>query len=140
LPAESDNDQKIAQAIQDVSLKAQQLVREEIELAKAEVELKVKSLARGVVAGAAAGMFAVVGLYFTLHGLAWLTWYEFFPDEQFFWGFFVLAAVLFLLGALAGFLAYRFMSRGAPPVPTLAIEEAQRIRATIESSKPESTT
>jgi hypothetical protein len=140
LPAESDNDQKIAQAIQEVSVKAQQLVREEIELAKAEVELKVKSLARGAVAGAIAGIFALAGLLFVLHGLAWFFyWLIPFPEGQIFWGFFVLAAILFLLAALGGFLAYRFMSKGSPPVPTLAIEEAQRIRATVESSTPEST-
>jgi hypothetical protein len=139
LAAETDSDQKIAQAIQDVSVKAQLLVREEIELAKAEVELKVKSLARGAVIGGAAGFFVVIGLYFVLHGLAWLAWYELFPDNQFFWGFFFLAGILFLLGAVGAFVAYRFMKKGAPPVPTLAIEEAQRIRATVESSTPEST-
>jgi hypothetical protein len=138
LPAES-SDQKIAQAIQDVSVKAQLLIREEIELAKAEVEQKAKSLLKGAVIGIAGGIFVVVGLLFMLHGLAWLAWYEIFPDNQFFWGFFVLAAGLFLLGGLSGFLAARAFKRGAPPTPDLAIEEAQRIRATIESSKPEST-
>lgn len=138
MPAES-SDQKIAQAIQDVSVKAQLLIREEIELAKAEVEQKAKSLLKGAVIGIAGGIFVVVGLLFMLHGLAWLAWYEIFPDNQFFWGFFVLAAGLFLLGGLSGFLAARAFKRGAPPTPDLAIEEAQRIRATIESSKPEST-
>jgi len=139
LPAEPNSDQKIAQAIQEVSEKAQLLVREEIELAKTEVELKVKSLARGAAIGVAAGMFVVVGLLFFLHGIAWLTWYEIFPNEQFFWGFFVLAGGLFLLGGLSGFLAARLLKKGSPPTPALAIEEAQRIRATIESSSPEST-
>ena len=39
--------QNIAQAVQDVSDRAQQLVREEIELAKAEVTKKVNKLAQG---------------------------------------------------------------------------------------------
>jgi hypothetical protein len=138
LSADSNSDQKIAQAIQEVSVKAQLLVREEIELAKTEVELKVKSLARGAAIGIAAGIFVMVGMLFLLHGIAWLTWYEIFPDEQFFWGFFVLAAGLFLLGGLAGFLAARLLKKGSPPAPTMAIAEAQRIRETFESSTPES--
>lgn len=139
MPAETSSDQKIAQAIQDVSVKAQLLIREEIELAKAEVEQKAKSLVKGAVIGIAGGIFVVVGLLFMLHGLAWLAWYEIFPDNQFFWGFFVLAAALFLLGGLSGFLAAKAFKRGAPPTPDLAIAEAQRIRETLESSKPEST-
>ena len=134
MPADTDSDQKIAQAIQDVSTKAQLLIREEIELAKTELEIKVKSLARGVIIGIAAGVFVLVGMQFLLHGIAWLTWYELFPDEQFFWGFFVLAGALFLLGALSGFLAARLFKKGTPPAPTMAIEEAQRIRETVQSS------
>lgn len=140
MPADTGSDAKIAQAIQDVSLKAQLLIREEIELAKAEVEQKAKSLVRGAVIGIAAGIFVVLGGLYVLNGLAWLTWYEIFPDNQFFWGFFVVAAGLFLLGGLSGFLAAKAFKRGAPPTPDLAIEEAQRIRATIESAtsdKPE---
>jgi hypothetical protein len=134
-----NNSQNIAQAIQEVSDRAQLLVREEIELAKAEVGAKVSKLIKGVVVGVAAGVFAVNGLLFALHGFAWLAWYELFPDEQFFWGFFVVAAVLFLLGALAGFIAARAFKRGAPPTPDMAIDEAKRIRETVQSPHPEQT-
>jgi hypothetical protein len=133
------NNQNIAQAIQDVSERAQLLVREEIELAKAEVGAKVSKLIKGVVVGVAAGIFAVNGLLFALHGFAWLAWYELFPGQQFFWGFFVVAAVLFLLGALAGFIAARAFKRGAPPTPEMAIDEAKRIRETVQSPRPEQT-
>jgi len=137
LPADSQQDAKIAQAIQDVSEKAQLLVREEIELAKAEVEQKVKSLAKGAVIGSIAGFFALVGAFMVLNGFAWLAWYIVPVDDQaIFWGFFIVAAILFLLGALGGFLAARAFKKGSPPVPHMAIEEAQQIRATIESSKP----
>ena len=47
------------------------LVREEIELAKAEVETKLKKLATGRAVGAAAGIFIVVALVFLLHVAAW---------------------------------------------------------------------
>jgi uncharacterized membrane protein YqjE len=131
--------QNIAQAIQEISDRATLLVHEEIELAKAEVTDKVTKLVRGAAVGIAAGIFAVFGLLFLMHGLAWLAWFEFFPDEQFFWGFFVVAAVLFLLGALAGFIAARAFKSGAPPTPQLAIEEAKRIKETVQSPHPEQT-
>jgi hypothetical protein len=129
----------IAQALQDVSEKAQLLVREEIELAKTEVAGKVKSLARGAIVGIAGGLFAVVGMLFVLIGCAWLIWYEIFPGDTFFWGFFVMAAILFLLGGLAAFLALRLFKKGSPPKPELAMQEAQRIRATVQSPEPEKT-
>jgi hypothetical protein len=140
LPAETE-DQKIAQAIQDVSVKAQLLVREEIELAKTEVQVKIKSLARGAIIGAAAGIFVLTGLLFALHGLAWLAWYEIIPqgNVDFFWGFFILAGALFLLGAFSGWLAARLFKKGSPPTPQMAIEEAQLIRETFESPEPGST-
>ena len=131
--------QNIAQAIQEVSERASLLVREEIELAKVEVTEKVTKLIKGAVVGIAAGIFVVFALIYLLHGFAWLTWYELFPDEQFFWGFFVVAAVLLLLGALAGYIAARALKSGSPPVPAMAIDEAKRIRETVQSSHPEQT-
>ena len=126
--------QNIAQAIQEVSERVSLLVHEEIELAKVEVTEKVTKLIKGAVVGIAAGIFLVFGLIYLLHGFAWLAWYELFPNEQFFWGFFVVAAVLFLLGALAGFMAARAFKAGSPPTPELAIDEAKRIRETVEES------
>ena len=131
--------QNIAQGIQEISDRATLLVREEIELAKAEVTEKVTKLIKGAVVGIAAGIFAVFGLVYLLHGFAWLAWYELFPDNQFFWGFFVVAAVLFLVGALAGYIAARAMKSGAPPTPVMAIDEAKRIKETGQSSHPERT-
>jgi uncharacterized membrane protein YqjE len=131
--------QNIAQAIQEVSERVSLLVQEEIELAKVEVTEKVTKLIKGAVVGIAAGIFAVFGLVYLLHGFAWLAWYELFPDNQFFWGFFVVAAVLFLVGALAGYIAARAMKSGAPPTPVMAIDEAKRIKETVQSSHPERT-
>jgi uncharacterized membrane protein YqjE len=137
--AEAAGDVKIGQAIQEVSERAQILVREEIELAKAEVTEKVTSLVKGTVVGIVGGVFAVFGLLLLLHGIAWLLWYLLFPDDAFFWGFFIVAGTLFLFGALAGFLASRAFKRGAPPTPDLAIDEAKRIRETVQSEHPERT-
>jgi uncharacterized membrane protein YqjE len=138
--AEAGAEVRIGQAIQEVSERAQILVREEIELAKAEVTEKINSLVKGAVVGVVAGVFAVFGLLFLLHGLSWLLWFALFSDtSNYFWGFFIIAGVLFLLGALAGFLAARAFKRGSPPKPELAIDEAKRIRETVKSEHPEQT-
>jgi hypothetical protein len=137
---DSNSQANIVAAINEVSDKAQLLVREEIELAKAEVTEKLTKLARGAAVGAAAGVFVITGLLFFLHGLSWLAyWVIPFPDGTFFWGFFVVAGALFLLGALAGFMAARAFKRAAPPTPDMAIDEAKRIRETVQSSRPEQT-
>ena len=137
---DQQSEANIAQAIQDVSDRAQLLVREEIELAKAEVTQKVSSLVKGAVIGVAAGVFAIFGLSILLQGFAWLAYWAIpFPDGTQFWGFFIVAGVLFLLGALAGYLASRAFKRGAPPTPELAIDEAKRIKDTVRADDPERT-
>jgi Putative Actinobacterial Holin-X, holin superfamily III len=132
--------QNIAQAIQEVSDRAQLLVREEIELAKAEVTAKISTLVRGAVIGIVGGIFAVVGLLFLLHGFAWLAYYLLpTATNTVFWGYFLVAGVLFLLGGLAGYLAARAFKRGSPPKPDMAIAEAKRIQATVQAEHPEQT-
>ena len=136
----SDEQTTIAQAIQDVTDKAQLLVREEIELAKAEVQQKVSKLAKGAAIGVAAGVFVIGALSLLLQGFAWLAWRLLSEDSgNIFWGFFLVAAVLILLAALAGFLAARAFKAGAPPAPQMAIEEAKLIRETVTASDPERT-
>ena len=139
MAADDPNQTQIAQAVQEISEKASLLVREEIELAKAEVTEKVTKLAKGAGIGAAAGIFVLGALILILHGIAWALWYYIFPDNQFFWGFFMEAGLLILIAALAGFIASRLFKGSSPPTPDLAIEDAQRIRATVTSKTPEST-
>jgi uncharacterized membrane protein YqjE len=133
---ESDKEgpHNIAAAITEVSERAQMLVREEIELAKAEVTEKATKLIRGAVVGVAAGVFIVMALVFALVGCAWLLYY-YLPGNDFayFWGFFAMAAILLLLGLLAGLLAARAVKKGSPPVPNMAIAEAKKIRETVSS-------
>jgi uncharacterized membrane protein YqjE len=124
--------QNVAQAVQDISERMATLVREEIELAKAEVTEKVTKLLKGIVVGLAAGIFVVTGLLFFLHGLAWLAWFVLpVGNSSFFWGFFVVAGLLFVLGGVAGFLAARFLKESTPPVPGMAIDEAGKIKRTL---------
>jgi hypothetical protein len=51
--------------------------------------------------------------------------------DDVYWGFFVVAGVLFLLAGISAWLAIRWFKSGAPPTPDMAIDEAQRIRGTI---------
>jgi hypothetical protein len=131
----SEQPQNIATAIAEVSERATLLIREEVELAKAEVAEKVMKLVRGAVVGVAAGVFLVMALVFALIGCAWLIYY-YLPvnDFAYFWGFFAMAVILLLLGALAGLIAARAVKKGSPPVPSMAIEEARKIRETVSPS------
>ena len=127
----------LAQTVQDISERAALLVREEIELAKAEVTEKITKLLRGIVIGLAAGFFVAIGLLFLLHGMAWLAWYVLPTGNNlsYFWGYFVVAGLLFALGGLAGFLAAKFFKESTPPVPKMAIDEAGKIRKTLKFRK-----
>jgi hypothetical protein len=123
----------VGPAVQEISYRAQQLVREEIELAKAEVSAKVSSLVKGVAVGVAGGIFGVVALLFFLHGLAFgfSDWFDVAP-----WvGYWITTAILFALAAIAAFLALRFVKKGSPPKPEMAIDEAQRIKQTVDEAR-----
>jgi uncharacterized membrane protein YqjE len=126
----------LAQAIQEVSERASLLVHEEIELAKAEMTEKVTKLIRGAVVGIVAGLFAVFGLIYLLHALAWGIWDLIGGTRNFWLGFLIVAVLLFVVGGLAAFLAYKAIKRGVPPAPTMAIEEGRLIKETLTTSRP----
>jgi uncharacterized membrane protein YqjE len=131
------NDKSVAGLVFEVSERVSTLVREEVELAKAEVTEKVTKLLRGSAVGAAAGVFAFLALILIMEGIAWLLNEQVFNN---FWaGFFVEAALFLLVAAAAGWFAYRSLKAGAPPVPEQAIEEAKLIRTTIEGEESPST-
>jgi uncharacterized small protein (DUF1192 family) len=127
---------QVANTITEISERATLLIQEEIELVKAEVTEKVNSLARGAAVGVAAGIFLVTAIYFVLIGCAWLLYYYLPIGTAFtyFVGFFAMALILLILGAVAGLVAARVLKRGAPPTPDMAIEEARRIRETVAPS------
>jgi uncharacterized membrane protein YqjE len=127
----SPEQRSLADLVVEVSENASTLVREEIELAKAEVSEKVGKILRGSAVGVAAGTFAFLALILILHGIAWLLGEEVFSGNI--WaGYFVTAAIFLLLAALAGFIAYRSVRAGAPPVPEQAIEEAKLTKEMLE--------
>jgi len=129
LPADNGPPDNLATAVTEVSERVTLLIREEIELAKAEVVEKAASLARGaaaVAAGAVFGVFAIVFLFLTA---AWGLNSAFGSLWE---GFAVVLAAL-VVAAIGAFLfAWRKLKVGAP-TPRMAIDEAKKIRATVSS-------
>ncbi len=129
MPAEPPNQsESFAAAITEVSEKMAVLVREEVELAKAEVVTKVSSLARGAVAVAVGAVFGVFALIFVLLTIAWAI------NEatgHLWLGMAIVMVLLLALTAFAFLFAWRKLKVGAP-TPKMAIDEAKKIRATVK--------
>jgi hypothetical protein len=106
----------------EVTEHVRKLARLEVELAKAEVREKTTSLAAGTGLVAAAAVAALFGFGFALAAaasalaLALPVWLSL---------LLVAVALLLLCGGLAAAGA-QLLRRGAPPVPTRAVEEARR--------------
>ena len=129
MPAEpGERTDSLAGAVTEVSEKLSLLVREEIELAKAEMSTKVSGLARGAAAVAIGAVFGVFALIFVLLTLAWglnvIT-------NSFWIGFAIVMVLLIALTFAAFMFAWRKLRVGAP-TPQLAIDEAKRISATVK--------
>jgi uncharacterized membrane protein YqjE len=124
-------DKSLGEIVAEVSEKASLLVREEIELAKAEIQQKVSRLTKGAAVGIAAGIFVFFAFVIFLHALS-LFWFDLFDLSQAWMGYGITTGLLLLLGALAGGLAVRFVKRGAPPTPDQAIEQAKLTREALE--------
>ena len=127
-------DKSLGDVVTDVTEKASLLVREEIELAKAEISEKVTSLGKGAAALAAAGVLAVFALIYLFHALAWF-FVDLFNWNTVWPGYLLTFGVIVALGAVAGFIGVRWLKGGAPPTPDLAIEEAKRTREMLDQQK-----
>jgi hypothetical protein len=125
-PPTPDN---IVTTLGEVADRTTVIVREEIELAKAEVTAKVTKLGKAGVVAVVAGVFLATAGLFLLHALAWLLAEEVFDTVWL--GYLTVAILLLILAAIGGFLAYRWFKGGSPPTPDMAIEEAQRVKATV---------
>ncbi len=129
MAADEQKTSELGVTVQQVSEKVSVLIREEIELAKAEVTTKVISLARGAVAAIIGAVFGFFVLIFALLTLAWglnsllnSIWL----------GQAITLVVLAVLMAVALLFAFRKLKAGAP-TPKMAIEEGKKIRTTIQS-------
>jgi uncharacterized membrane protein YqjE len=127
LPDNTQQQDNIAAALAEVSDKLTALVKDEIELAKAEMAEKAKSLAFGGIAVAAGGVFGFFGLVWVMFTASWAL-----NDAigDLWAGFLIMTGVLFVLAVLVFLFAWRKLKVGAPK-PTMAIDEANKIRATL---------
>ncbi len=132
VPPKDTAAKSLGEIVTDVSEKASLLVREEIELAKAEVSQKVKVLGKGAAVAAIAGVLAVFGLIYFFHfaAIALADWVF---DDRLVWGYLAVTVFLFVVAAIAGLLGLRWIKKGAPPTPDMAIDEAKRIKETVSS-------
>ena len=123
-------DKSLGETVTDVTDKATLLIREEIELAKTEISEKVTSLAKGAGVAIAAGVFGVFALIYFFTTLAW------FLNDAFDWevvwpGFLIVFGLLMILTGVAGLIGVRWIKRGAPPTPDMAIEQAKLTAAAL---------
>ena len=122
-------DKSLGEIVSEASEKASLLVREEIELAKAEVTSKVKTLGRGAAIGAAAGVFLFFAFIFFLHALAYF--FQDLFDSSVWFGYLLVVIILVVFAVISGLLAKKWLSTG-PPTPDMAIEEAKVTREELE--------
>ncbi len=129
-PTGSDGAEKsLGEIVAEVSEKASLLVRQEIELAKAEMLAKVKTLGKGAAVAGAAGVFLGFAVVMLLHTLAWFL--TDLLDQPPWVGFGLVTVLLIAAGALAGLQAKKWLAAG-PPTPDAAIREAKITRETLE--------
>jgi len=133
LSAEKAQSENIAAVVTEVSERVTVLIREEIELAKAETVEKISSLARGAAAVAAGAVFGVFAVVFGLSTLAWGLDAIFTDAAGSIWIGFLIVFILLAVAALGAFtFAWRKLKAG-PPTPKMAIDEAKKIRATVRT-------
>jgi hypothetical protein len=137
-PASADprpeGEKPVGELFLEVTEQATVLIREEVELAKAEISDKLNRLLAGSVVGVVAGIFLLAALILLMHGIAILLGDNVFGGRAWL-GYFTEAVVFILIAAGAGLYAYRAIRKGTPPVPEMAIEQAKEIRASLESSE-----
>jgi uncharacterized membrane protein YqjE len=128
---QNTSEKSLGEIVSEVSEKASLLVREEIELAKAEMIGKAKTLGKGAAVAAATGVFLVFAVVMLLQTLAWLL-----ADllDSVWIGFGIVTLLLIVAAALAGWKAKSWLSTG-PPTPDAAIEEAKITRETLERQR-----
>jgi protein-S-isoprenylcysteine O-methyltransferase Ste14 len=131
--ANGNADKQLGEIVSEVTAKASLLVKEEIELAKAEVAQKAKRLGIGAGLAAVAGAFLFFFLIFFLHMLA-IGFSEWFSLKR--WvGYGIVCVLLLVFAGILGFLALRLFKKASPPTPQMAIDEAKKTRAAIEEAR-----
>ncbi len=134
MPGSNGTQENFATAVTEVSERVTVLIRDEVELAKAEVTQKVSSLARGTVAVLLGAVFGVFALIFLLETAAWGLNAILIDGAGDLWiGFAIVFGVLAFLTIVVFLFAWRKLRVG-PPMPEMAIDEAKRIRETVATT------
>ena len=126
-------DKQLGEIVTDVTQKAQLLVREEIALAKAEIQVKTSRIVKGIVFFSVAGFFALLMTIFLLHMLSW-GWVDWF-DFNIWVGYGITTLLLLSITVVAALIGLRMFKKGAPPTPDYAIEEAQKTKVALEEAR-----
>ncbi len=114
--------------VKAVKERTRSLVLLNLELAKLEGKQKATAVGIAGALGAVAGVLLVYAIGFAFAAIAaglsetlslWLS-------------LLIVAGILLLVAAIAGFLAVRFVRKASPPKPSQAIEEAGRTLETLE--------
>jgi len=130
LPGSNTQQENLAAAVTEVSERVKVLVREEIELAKAEMTQKASSMGRGAAAVAAGAVFGVFAIVFLLLLIAWAIN----SATSSLWIGFAVVFALLCGGTIGSFMFARAKLRVGAPTPQMALDEAKKIRETVAVS------
>jgi hypothetical protein len=119
----------LGQLVSDATADVSALVRNEIELATAEIKSDLTNAGKGAGFFVGAGVLAAYGFVLALLAGAWGLVAAGLPEWA---GHLIVGAVLFLIAAILGFIGYRNVKK-VEGKPKRAIAEAQR---TVEAVKP----
>ena len=126
-------EKSLGEIVADVTQKLQLLVREEIELAKAEVSTKAKKLGTGIgMAAAALGTLLFFAIFFFIALAELLN--DLFWDDYPWAGYGVVAALFLIVTIVLVLVGVRLIKKGSPPAPEMAIEEAKATKAVLEEA------
>jgi|688.fasta_scaffold187366_5 hypothetical protein len=135
-PNRPDSEKTIGELVFEVAEQTTILVRDEIELARTEITEKISTLARSSVVAVAAGVFAFLAFILLMHAFALGLNSLFFEGEP--WAGYLVEAVIFIAVAIgAGLFAKKSFEETGPPVPTEAIEQAEKARAVLVPGEEE---
>jgi uncharacterized membrane protein YqjE len=124
-----DTDPTIGRLVSDASRDVSSLIRNEIKLAKSELQVSVKAGGLGIALFAAAGFFAVMALIMLSVAIAYfINWNG--NGLSLHWAFLIVFGFYLLLAALLGFIGVRKVKqvRG----PQKAIEQAQETKQILK--------
>jgi uncharacterized membrane protein YqjE len=124
-----DADPTIGRLVSDASRDVSSLIRNEIKLAKTEVQLSVKAGGAGIALFAAAAFFALMSLIMLSVAFAYfLNWNGQGLDLQ--WAFTVVFGVYLLVAALLGYIGVRKVKKVR--APEKAIAQAQETKQILK--------